>query len=69
MVTTSALNAYKIIKEKDDNSFEPMYRIKARGRINRDKKKTNRKSWWYENGGAESVVCIPAILCQNLNTE
>ena len=44
MVTKSALNAYTIIKEKDNNNVEPMYRSNAWDRVNSDKKKTNKKS-------------------------
>ena len=60
MVTQSALNAYKIIKEKDENDIEPMYRSKAWDRINRDKKKNSKKSGWYKKGGVESVIFVPA---------
>ena len=58
----SALNAYDIIKEKHEKGIEPMYRPKGWKKVEREKKKKEKKRTWFrgKNRKKESVIFLPA---------
>ena len=61
-VIRSALNAYDIIKEKHEKGVEPMYRPKGWKKVEREKKKKEKKRTWFRGKDRknESVIFLPA---------
>ena len=59
-VISTALAAYKKIKENDENGETPMYRPRGWRRDERRKSKETKKKNWYKRGGYESVIFVPS---------
>ena len=59
-VISTALAAYKTIKEKDEKGEFPMYRPKGWREDERRKVKEQKKKNWYKRGGYESVIFVPS---------
>ena len=59
-ILKSAIDAYNKIKEKDTNKEKPMYRNKNWKKNERRKVKLDKRKTWYEKGGYEAVVFVPA---------
>ena len=59
MVTSSAINAYKKIRERDEDGSTPMYRKKEWNRIQREARKRKKRENWFNNKGEESVIFVP----------
>ena len=58
-VLTTALAAYKKIKENDEKGEAPMYRPKNWRKEERRKIKESKKTTWYKKGGYKSVIFVP----------
>ena len=58
-VVSTAIAAYRRIKEMDENGDIPMYRPKEWRRDERRKMKEAKKKNWYKRGGYESVIFVP----------
>ena len=58
-VVTTALAAYKKMKEREENGETPMYRPKEWMRPERNKLKESKKKTWYKKGGYKSVIFVP----------
>ena len=59
-VVNSALNAMKIIREKEELGLRPINRPKGWKREEREKEKEEKKRKWYKNGGFDSVIFVPS---------
>ena len=59
-VVTSALNAYRIIQQKDKDGIQPMYRHKEWNKKEREENKKGKKLDWFKKKGEETVIFIPA---------
>ena len=61
-VIKSALNAYDIMREKDERGEEPLYRPKEWKKSERLQKRRDKKSRWFrgKEGKKETVIFIPA---------
>ena len=58
-VAKSALNAYKIIKEKEEQEIRPMNRPKDWMKHERMEEKQRKAKNWYKSNGFDSVVFVP----------
>ena len=58
-VISTALAAYKKIRERDDEGESPMYRPRNWRKDERRKSKALKKKNWYKRGGYESVIFVP----------
>ena len=58
-VVNSALNALKIIREKEASGIRPINRPKGWKRDEREKEKEEKKTKWYKRGGFDSVLFVP----------
>ena len=58
-VTKSAMQAYRLIKEKAENGLRPINRPKDWQRDERIEEKQKKKLTWYKQGGFESVMFVP----------
>ena len=59
-ILQSALKAYQVIVEKDQEGEQPMYRMKEWQKNRRRKEKEKKGREWYTKGGTESVLFVPA---------
>ena len=59
-VVDSALNAVKLIKEKEALGIRPINRPKEWRRVEREEEKLEKKKLWYKSGGFDSVLFVPA---------
>ena len=59
-VVDSALNALKLIKEKEALGIRPINRPKEWRRVEREKEKVEKRKSWYKSGGFDSVLFVPA---------
>ena len=59
-VVMAALNAYDVLLAKVRGGERPLYRPFEWDRVERDKKKRDKKLEWYKKGGFESVVFVPS---------
>ena len=59
-VVDSALNAIRLIKEKEALGIRPINRPKEWRREEREKEKLEKKKSWYKSGGFDSVLFVPA---------
>ena len=59
-VVNSAINAMKIIREKESLGIRPMYRPKEWRRVEREKEKVEKRRTWYKSGGFDSVLFVPS---------
>ena len=59
-IVQSALNAYQIIREKEEQGVQPMYRTKMWNRVERQKERRKKKNDWFKKGGYMSVMFVPA---------
>ena len=59
-VVDSALNAIKLIREKEALGIRPINRPKEWRRVEREKEKLEKKQSWYKSGGFDSVLFVPA---------
>ena len=59
-VVKSALNAMKIIREKEELGIRPINRPKEWKRQEREKEKELKKREWYRKGGFDSVLFVPS---------
>lgn len=58
-VVSSALNALKIIREKEECGIRPINRPKGWNQEERQKAKEEKKKTWYKRGGFDSVLFVP----------
>ena len=58
-VYNSAVKAYNILKEKEENGERPINRPKEWKRKERKKEKESKKMNWYKSRGHESVIFVP----------
>ena len=56
----SALNAMKLIREKEALGIRPINRPKEWRRVEREKEKLEKKQLWFKSGGFDSVLFVPA---------
>ena len=59
-IVDSALNALKLIKEKEALGIRPIHRPKEWRRVEREEEKSRKKKSWYKSGGFDSVLFVPA---------
>ena len=59
-IVKSALNAYQKIKTEVNEGIRPMYRKRNWKKEERRKAKVDKRKTWYEKGGYEAVVFVPA---------
>ena len=59
-VVNSALNAMKLIKEKEALGIRPINRPKEWRRQEREQEKQEKKRSWYKSGGFDSVLFVPS---------
>ena len=59
-VVNSAINAMKIIREKESLGIRPIYRPKEWRRVEREKEKVEKRRTWYKSGGFDSVLFVPS---------
>ena len=59
-VISTALAAYKRVRDNDENGEIPLYRPKGWKSDERRNLKEEKKKNWYKKGGYESVIFIPA---------
>ena len=59
-VITTAIAAFRKMKESDEKGEIPMYRPKMWKRKERQKAKNARKKNWYKKGGYKSVIFVPS---------
>jgi hypothetical protein len=59
-VVYSALNAMKLIREKEALGIRPINRPKEWRWLEREKEKLEKKRSWYKSGGFDSVLFVPS---------
>ena len=55
----SAMKAYNILKEKEENGTRPINRPKQWNKVERRKEKNHKINNWYKRNGEETVIFIP----------
>lgn len=56
----SALNEYKTSKRADQEGERPLYRPRDERKEEQEQQKIGKKSSWYNRGGNEAVIFVPA---------
>ena len=59
-VIRSAMSAYDKLRRAETKGERPLYRPRNRIRAEREKKKMEKKTNWYQRGWYESVIFVPA---------
>ena len=59
-IVNSAINAYNVIKQQVNEGKRPMYRKMSWKRNERRNKKRDKKTNWYEKGGYDAAMFVPA---------